>query len=116
MAGRKKQRLVNLSEGIRLVITDHGLDYGNRFTADVYAADGKCYGSLGTGSNSDEDPEARVEHFAAEYDLCILKALSAPGSEPAGTQPACCNQAWVLKKSSFLSNSQDLGDSKCLEN
>jgi hypothetical protein len=34
MAGRKKQRLVDLNEGIRLVITDHGLDYGNRFTAD----------------------------------------------------------------------------------
>ena len=26
MAGRKKQRLVDLNEGIRLVITDHGLD------------------------------------------------------------------------------------------
>lgn len=74
MAGRKKQRLVDLNECIRLVITDHGLDYGNRFTADVYAADGKCCGSLGSGSDFDEDPG---EHFAAEYDLCILKALSA---------------------------------------
>ena len=54
MAGRKKQRLVDLNEGIRLVITDHDLDYGNRFTADVYAADGKCCGSLGSGSDFDE--------------------------------------------------------------
>ncbi len=91
MAGSKKQRLLDLNDGIRLVITDQGLDYGNRFTAVVYAADGKCCGSPGSGSDFDEDPgaaplkqfidnarkESEVEHFAAEYDLCILKALSA---------------------------------------
>ena len=71
MAGREKQRHVDLSDGIRLVLTDHGLDYGNRFTAEAYAADGKCCGSLGNGTDSDE------EHLAAEYDLCILRALSA---------------------------------------
>ena len=35
MAGREKQRHVDLSDGIRLVLTDHGLDNGNRFTAEV---------------------------------------------------------------------------------
>jgi hypothetical protein len=27
-----------------------------------------------------------------------------------------CNSAWVLKKSSFLPNNQNFGDTKCLEN
>ncbi|MGA8273179.1 MAG: hypothetical protein WB919_16575 [Candidatus Sulfotelmatobacter sp.] len=85
MVGNNKQLLVEFREGIRLVITDHGLDYGSRFTAEVYAADGKCCGSLGSadyaarGRFIDDavSPQARVEHFAAAYDLCILKALSA---------------------------------------
>jgi hypothetical protein len=76
MPGKKKRRLVELSNGIRLVITDHGLDYGNRFTADVYPADGNCCGSLGSDFDSVRK-EARAEHFAAEYDQCMLKALSA---------------------------------------
>ena len=28
----------------------------------------------------------------------------------------CCKQVWLLKKSGFLPNSQNLGDTKCLEN
>ena len=91
MVGNKKQRLVECKAGIRLVITDHGLDYGNRFTAEVYAADGKCCGSLGSADyparerfvDDTTSKKARKEHFAAAYDLCILKALSAgPGREP----------------------------------
>ncbi len=54
MARKKERRLVELTDGIRLVITDHGLDYGNRFTADVYAANGNYCGSLGSGSDVDE--------------------------------------------------------------
>jgi hypothetical protein len=85
MAGNKKQLLVDFREGIRLVITDHGLDYGTRFTAEVYAADGKCCGSLGSADYSARErfiddgssKKARIDHFAAAYDLCILKALSA---------------------------------------
>jgi hypothetical protein len=74
MAGRREQRLVELGNGVRLIVTDHGLDYGNRFTADVYSADGKCCGSLGSESDFGR---GFGEYFAAEYDKCVLKALSA---------------------------------------
>ena len=85
MVGNKKQLLVDFREGIRLVITDHDLEYGNRFTAEVYAADGRCCGSLGSADYSARErliddgssKKTRMERFAAAYDLCILKALSA---------------------------------------
>jgi hypothetical protein len=62
------------------------MDYGNRFTAEVYSADGIHCGSLGGGSDNsggatlkstDNVLEDRAEHFAAEFDKCILKALAA---------------------------------------
>lgn len=73
-AKNNQRRLVDLGNGVRLVIIDHGLlDYGSRFTAEVYAADGSCSGSLKNENHFDD----HGEHFAAEYDQCILKALSA---------------------------------------
>jgi len=85
---KKNQRLVELNDGIRLLVTDRGTpDYGTRFTADVYSADGRYCGSLGSNDNDhgattldsmdDFATEARLEQFAAEFDQCILKALSA---------------------------------------
>jgi hypothetical protein len=94
MAGTKKRRLVEINQGtVRLVVIDHDLDYGNRFTADIFSADGTYCGSLGSGRYYDDDPgaamlgeviddvggEARVEHFAAEYEQCILRALRKAG-------------------------------------
>jgi len=87
IATKKNQRLIELSDSVQLLVTDHGLDYGYRFTAEVYSATGRYCGSLGmTGNHSGEAGldsfddlrcEARTEQFAARYDQCILKARAA---------------------------------------
>ncbi len=83
----KNQFLVQLNDGIQLLVTDHGLPYAQRYTAEVYSVDERSCGSLGTSGTRIDDADSesfndlgrqgRAERFAAEYDQRILKAMAA---------------------------------------